>query len=56
MKWGKRQHVVKGTRRARFAVIRDTYPQLNDTTIRTFLHWLPDRVFGTYNKGDHSII
>lgn len=53
VKWGKRQHQVKGKRRARFAVIRNTYPQLNDTTIRTFLHWLPDRVFGSYNKGDH---
>lgn len=56
VKWGNRQQVVNGKRRARFAVIRNTYPQLADTTIKTFLHWLPDRVFGTYNKADHAYL
>ena len=56
VKWGKRQHLVNGKRRARFAVIRNTYPQLQDTTIKTFLHWLPDRVFGSYNKADHAYL
>src|SRR5579871_4267818 len=53
VKWAKRQPLVNGKRRARFAVIRNTYGQLADTTIRTFLHWLPDGVFGTYSKTDH---
>ncbi len=54
VKWAKRQHLQPdGKRRARFACIRNTYGQLADTTIRTFLYWLPDRVFGTFNKGDH---
>ncbi|HTT02271.1 MAG TPA: hypothetical protein VMG11_09320 [Steroidobacteraceae bacterium] len=54
VKWGKRQQLINGKRRARFAVIRNTYPQLADTTIKTFLHWLPDGVFGRYNKADHT--
>jgi hypothetical protein len=33
--------------------IRNTYGQLAHTTIKTFLHWLPDRIFGTFNEGDH---
>jgi hypothetical protein len=49
----KRQPLVDGKRRARFACIRNTYGQLADTTIKTFLHWLPDQVFGRFNKGDH---
>lgn len=53
VKWAKRQPLVNGKRRARFACIRNTYGQLADTTIKTFLHWLPDRIFGTFNKGDH---
>jgi hypothetical protein len=54
VQWSKRQHVqADGKRRARFACIRNTYGQLADTTINTFLYWLPDRVFGTFNKGDH---
>jgi hypothetical protein len=53
VKWAKRQPLVNGKRRARFACIRNTYGQLADTTIKTFLHWLPERVFGTYNKADH---
>lgn len=53
VKWSKRQPLVNGKRRARFACIRNAYGQLADTTIKTFLHWLPDRVFGTFNKGDH---
>ncbi|HEX4050590.1 MAG TPA: hypothetical protein VHY19_06925 [Steroidobacteraceae bacterium] len=55
VKWGKLQHVQPdGKRRARFACIRNTYSQLADTTIKTFLYWLPDRVFGTCRERDHS--
>ncbi len=42
-----------GIRRTRWAVIRNTYPQLNDTTIKTFMEWIPDIEFGRYNKADH---
>ena len=54
VKLAKRQPLVNGKRRARFACIRNTYGQLADTTIKTFLHWLPDQVFGTYAKADHA--
>jgi hypothetical protein len=54
VRWSSRQHrQADGKRRARYACIRNTYKQLEDTTIKTFLHWLPDRVFGTYHKADH---
>ena len=55
VKWSARQHLqVDGKRRARYAVIRNTYGQLADTTIKTWLHWLPDQVFGTFSKTDHA--
>src|SRR4051812_28770476 len=56
VKWGHRQAMYNGKRRARFAVIRNTYRQLQDTTIRTFMDWVPDPTFGTYLKTDHSFI
>jgi hypothetical protein len=56
VKWGARQNLHNGKRRARFAVIRNTYPQLRDTTIRTFMDWVPDGVFGKYTKSDHSFL
>lgn len=42
-----------GVRRTRFCAVRNTYPQLNDTTVRTMLDWLPEEHFGTFNKADH---
>jgi hypothetical protein len=45
-----------GKRRARFAVIRNTYPQLRDTTIRTFHDWLPPMFFGDWKASDHTYI
>ena len=36
------QRVYKGKRRSRFAVIRNTYPELRDTTLNTFCSWLPE--------------
>ena len=48
IKWGARQNVYDGKRRARFAVVRNTYQQLRDTTIKTFLEWIPNQVFGVY--------
>lgn len=53
VKWSKLQPLQGGVRKARFACIRNTYGQLADTTIKTFLEWLPDGVFGRYLKADH---
>jgi len=35
------QRPYKGVRRTKWAVIRETFPQLRDTTIPTFLKWVP---------------
>jgi len=45
-----------GIRRSRWAVVRNTYSQLKDTTIRTFHDWFPPRVFGEYRVTDHMFI
>jgi hypothetical protein len=54
----RRAHMQKpgpdGIRRTRWAVIRNTYGQLKDTTIRTFMDWFPPKVFGEYRVTDHS--
>jgi len=50
----------KGVKRSRFAVVRNTYPQLRDTTIKTVLEWFPfgeyketaKELFITFNDGD----
>jgi hypothetical protein len=44
---------VDGKRRARFAAIRNTYPQLRDTTIKTVHDWLPPHFFGQYFSAEH---
>lgn len=56
VKWAAKQPLIEGKRRSRFAVIRNTYGQLSDTTIKTFLYWLPDGIFGTYRKADHVYV
>lgn len=56
VKWGMRQHLVNGQRRARFAVIRNTYKQLEDTTIRTLHEWIPPSSFGKYLKDEHTYL
>ncbi|MES2941878.1 MAG: hypothetical protein V4772_03295 [Pseudomonadota bacterium] len=38
-----------GRRRTRFAIIRNTYPELTSTTIKTWLDWFPEEVFGPVN-------
>jgi hypothetical protein len=45
-----------GVRRTRWAAIRNTYQQLEDTTIKTFLNWVPDQHFGTYYKQGHRYV
>jgi len=39
-----------GYRRSRFAVVRQTVRQLKDTTVKTFLEWLPEGEFGVYRR------
>ena len=43
-----------GVRRTRFAVIRNTYQELRDTTIKTLMQWLPDAYFGNYVEHKHT--
>jgi hypothetical protein len=45
-----------GKKRSRFAVIRNTYPQLRDTTVRTFHDWLPPMYFGQWKSSEHIYI
>jgi hypothetical protein len=45
-----------GIRRSRWAVIRASYPQLKDTTIRTVMDWLPVSVFGEYSVTNHNYV
>jgi hypothetical protein len=56
VQWAARQHAVEGVRRSRFAIVRNTYKQLADTSIKTWLEWLPDGVFGRYLKTDHTYL
>lgn len=39
-----RQNVWRGKRRARWAVIRNTYPELKTTTIKTWQAWFPEEL------------
>jgi hypothetical protein len=55
-KWGARQNLFEGKRRSRFAVIRNTYGELADTTMRTFFEWLPYPSFGHFIKSDHNYV
>lgn len=43
-----------GIRRSRWAVIRNTYRQLEDTTIKTVLQWLPPNYFGRWLSSAHE--
>lgn len=38
-----------GIRKTRWAIIRNTNPQLKTTTIKTWLDWFPENVFGKFN-------
>lgn len=35
-----------GVRRTRWVIVRNTYPELKSTTIKTWLDWFPERIFG----------
>lgn len=38
-----------GKRKSRWAIIRNTNPQLKTTTIKTWLDWFPENVWGKFN-------
>ena len=40
-----------GLRRTRFAVVRNTYRELRDTTLKTWFDWFPAHVFGPLVEG-----
>ena len=56
------QKNAEGKRKSRWAVIRNTNPQLKTTTIKTWLDWFPEDTWGNFawsvpythriNKGD----
>lgn len=39
-------------RKSRWAIVRNTYRQLLDTTLKTWLDWFPEAVFGKLNKNE----
>ncbi len=43
-----------GVARSRWAVVRNTYGELRDTTIKTFMQWFPEAYFGRYLSSDHN--
>lgn len=47
----KQQHQsIDGIRRSRWAVVRNTGPELETTTIKTWLDWFPEEIFGKMNR------
>ena len=43
-----------GIRRTRWLVVRNTFRQLEDSTIKTTLMWLPESRFGRYKSSEHN--
>lgn len=41
--------IIDGVRRTRWAIIRNTQPQLKTTTIKTWLDWFPEKTYGKFN-------
>jgi hypothetical protein len=41
-----------GVHRARGVIVRNTYRELEDTTIKTFKEWVPEGEFGAWRGGD----
>jgi hypothetical protein len=39
-----------GKRRSRWLVVRNSYRELEDTTIKTWLEWVPEGVFGIFKR------
>ncbi|MDD3885157.1 MAG: hypothetical protein PHW66_09560 [Gallionella sp.] len=45
-----RPSTIDGKRKTRFAVVRNTMPQLRDTTMKTFFDWFPNGTLGNYKE------
>ncbi len=45
-----------GIARTRWAVIRNTYGELNDTTIKTFFAWFPPEYYGKYHATERKYV
>lgn len=43
-----------GKRKSRWAVIRNTFPELRNTTIKTVFEWMPPQYFGKYVENRHT--
>lgn len=41
---------AQGVRRTRWAVIRNSYPDLQETTIKSWLDWFPEEVYGALRR------
>lgn len=39
-----------GKRKSRWAIIRNTYPELETTTLKTWLDWFPEELFGKVSR------
>ncbi|MBT9176540.1 MAG: hypothetical protein DDT20_00859 [Firmicutes bacterium] len=48
--WAQRPSVPANKRKSRFAVVRNTRPQLRDTTLKTWLDYFPSGTLGTYHS------
>lgn len=46
--------MLDGVRRSRWAVIRNTNKELEDTTERTFMQWFPPQAFGEWTPSKHN--
>lgn len=44
----------RGKRRTKFAIIRNTYSQLKDTTMVTWCNWFPESEFGRIHQTDYE--
>lgn len=42
--------------RSRFAVVRNTYPELESTTQKTVFDWFPEHYFGVHSKSKHTYV
>lgn len=42
-----------GVRRTRCLVVRNTFGQLSDTTIKTFMQWIPPQTYGRYTASPY---
>lgn len=40
---------LDGVRRSRWAVVRNSYPELKNTTVKTWLDWYPENLYGRFN-------